>query len=151
MTVKVFFLKHSQSLRDVKGYMEERNIAYEIQNVEHNHITWNEFVKMVDLAEDGLESLLPNRTATKAWAILDKIDMDTITIKDFYKLAVQNPAIIRTPILMSHNNIMVGVQKEELSMFDNRKDKKSRFNQLLESVRLNEMYQLEEELGHLMV
>lgn len=151
MTVKVFNMGINKSVREIKEYLEENGVAYEMQNATNEKIQWDQFLQMVELAEDGIESLLPAMNNKKAAKLLNTIDLDMITVRQFYEFAVENPDVIKMPIVMDHKNIMVGLQIEEISVFQNRKDKRLRFNKLLEAVRMEEKYQLEEQLGYSLV
>lgn len=149
MTVKVFHTGVTpKPMKEIKAYMEENNIDFIIQDITTTPIKWSEFMSMIQLAEEGLDDLLPSKKSKNANKLLEAIDLESITLKQYHQHITENPILIRTPIIMDHKNMVIGSSKEEMTRFDNKKDKKARFSQLLESVRMMEAYELQVELGY---
>lgn len=146
MTVKVFYT-NNKKLKEIESYFQDNNIEYTMQNLNKEELTWDQFLSMIEMAEDGIESLMvkKGKNAKKA---AEALDLDSITLRQFHEMCVDNPLILRSLIVKSKNNMMVGFNQDELCLFDNRSAKKARFSALLETVRLKEKYELEEELGY---
>lgn len=151
MTVKIFKTDKTKTTQEIENYFIENDIAYTIRNLSEKKMEWSEFLSIIGLTEDGIESLIPKKMSKEAKHVMSTIDFDTITLKEFYNVAANEPSIIRTPLMMNKNNLMVGARHEDISIFDNRSSKNARFSMLLESVRMREQYELETELGYSLV
>lgn len=149
MTTKVFYstVKNSYVNRTEKRF-KDHNVEHIMHDISENTIPWKDFLTIIELADDGIESLITHKPKPELKEIISSIDFDAIKLNEFYNVVAEHPNILRNPIVLKGNCMMVGFNKDDLSQFDSKKDKKARFSELLESVRIRERYELEQELGY---
>lgn len=91
--------------------------------------------------------MLPIMARGETKELINSIDFDSITVKQFYELAMKHPKIIRSPIVLTEKFVLIGYSKDEMCLFDRKEDRKARFSKILEAVRMKERYELLDEVG----
>lgn len=145
MTVKLYVLPSSTSSRKVKAFLESKKIKFDVQNIFNDHLSKDQLFEILEHTENGVEDVLS--TISKDYKRLSEqgIDFDELTLTRLHELIVENPRLLKAPIVVAKGMTLVGYSEEIVSMLDNRETKKEAYLKVLDMVRLRE----DKEIGKL--
>jgi len=111
----VIYTSHGcASCRKVKNWLKDRNISFIEKNI-FNTLLKNEEIKyLLSRTDNGTDDLISKRSKI----IRDNgIDLDNISIDELCKFVVENPSVLKRPIIISDKNMQVGYDEEEIDVF----------------------------------
>jgi len=106
------------SCRKAKAWLEEHHIDYIERNILSNPLTVDEIKSILRLTEEGTSEIIS--TNSKAFQELN-INIESLPLNDFYRLIMENPKMLRRPIIMDEKRLQVGYNDEEIRSFLPRK------------------------------
>ncbi|WP_220740366.1 transcriptional regulator Spx [Leuconostoc miyukkimchii] len=112
--VTLFSSPSCTSCRKAKLWLESHNISYTERDVNKVPLRAEEVKEILRLTEDGTEELISKRS--KVFSKLD-FDIDTISINNFIQLIVENPSLLKRPIIMDDRRMQVGYNDDEIRRF----------------------------------
>jgi regulatory protein spx len=116
--VTVYTTPSCTSCRKAKAWLEEHQIDYIERNIIANPLTLNEVKSILRLTEDGTDEIIS--TNSKRFQELN-VDIEALPLKEFYKLIMENPQMLRRPIIQDEKRLQVGYHEEEIRRFLPRK------------------------------
>lgn len=102
------------SCRKAKAWLEEQGLTYEERNLFATPLTFPELKSMLQLTEEGTSDIISVRS--KAFQEL-AVDLEDLSISEFYTLVQQNPGLLRRPLIMDQKRLVVGYDTEEIGGF----------------------------------
>ena len=112
--IKLYVSPSCTSCRKAKSWLEEQGLEYEEQNIFHEPLTKNEIKEILMLTDEGTEEIISYRS--QAFQALD-IEIDTLSMAELLDLFIEEPSLIRRPIIMDDRRLQVGFNDEEIRMF----------------------------------
>lgn len=116
--VTLFTTPSCTSCRKAKAWLEEHHIDYIERNILSNPITVDELKSILRLTEDGTSEIIS--TNSKSFQELN-INIESLSLNEFYKLIMENPQMLRRPIILDEKRLQVGYNVEEIRRFLPRK------------------------------
>ena len=116
--IKLYVSPSCTSCRKAKSWLEEQGLEYEEQNIFHEPLTKNEIKEILMLTDEGTEEIISYRS--QAFQALD-IEIDTLSMAELLDLFIEEPSLIRRPIIMDDRRLQIGSNEEEIRMFLPRK------------------------------
>ena len=116
--IKLYVSPSCTSCRKAKSWLEEQGLEYEEQNICHEPLTKNEIKEILMLTDEGTEEIISYRS--QAFQALD-IEIDTLSMAELLDLLIEEPSLIRRPIIMDDRRLQIGYNEEEIRMFLPRK------------------------------
>ena len=107
------------SCRKVKAWLKERDIPYIEKNIFSTLLNRKEVKYLLSRSENGTDDIISKRSKIIQE---NKIDLDSFSIDELVDFVVQNPSVLRRPIILSENNFQVGYDAEEIDAFTPRQD-----------------------------
>ena len=107
--IKVYGIKNCDTVKKALKYLSSNDVAYEFIDYRVNPISKNEFQNMIK--EVGLEVLINKRSTT--YRMLTDSEKDNIN----YELISKYPTLIKRPVLIKGDKIMVGYSEQKYSDF----------------------------------
>jgi regulatory protein spx len=102
------------SCRKARAWLEEHQIEYVERNILSEPLTAEEIKSILRLTEDGTEEIIS--TNSKTYQQLN-VDIDSLPLKELYELIIENPQMLRRPIIVDHKRLQVGYNDEEIRSF----------------------------------
>jgi regulatory protein spx len=102
------------SCRKARAWLEEHQIEYVERNIISEPFTAEEIKSILRLTEDGTEEIIS--TNSKTYQQLN-VDIDSLPLKELYELIIENPLMLRRPIIVDHKRLQVGYNDEEIRRF----------------------------------
>ncbi len=107
--LKFYQNSSSTATRQAKDFLEECELAYEVQKMDSEMFTKKEFFKILACL-DNVNTLLSARSGTYKTIVTDnKLDLDSLKLSELYELIKENPTILKTPITVDYENMRVVV------------------------------------------
>lgn len=112
--IKLYISPSCTSCRKAKAWLEEHELAFEEQNIYHEPLTKEEIKEILMLTDEGTEEIISYRS--EAYKNLE-VDFDELSMRELLDLFIQEPSLIRRPIIMDDRRLQIGFNDEEIRMF----------------------------------
>lgn len=106
------------SCRKAKAWLEEHHIDYIERNIVSERLTIDEIKSILRLTEEGTDEIIS--TKSKAFQDLN-VNIDSLPLNELYKLIMNNPKMLRRPIIQDEKRLQVGYNEDEIRSFIPRK------------------------------
>jgi regulatory protein spx len=116
--ITVYTSPSCTSCRKAKAWLEEHQIDYIERNIIANPLTLEEIKSILRLTEEGTDEIIS--TNSKRFQELN-VDIEALPLKEFYKLIMENPQMLRRPIIQDEKRLQIGYHDEEIRRFLPRK------------------------------
>lgn len=111
--ITVYYRKTCSSSKRVLEWMNEHHIDYQIHRVEQ--ISREELLYSLSLSENGLDDLVKLQGSA---ATLKKIrKLYSVKLNEALDYLKQHPEVLRTPIILTKNKLLVGYHEAEIRQF----------------------------------
>ncbi|MDX1812834.1 MAG: ArsC family reductase [Gammaproteobacteria bacterium] len=105
----VYGIKNCDTMKKARRWLDEHNVAYEFHDYKKEGI--DEKTLTAWCKKLGWETLLNRRGTT--WRKLPDKTKDNINEKSAIKLMLEQPSIIKRPVLKQGSNYLVGFDEQE--------------------------------------
>lgn len=102
------------SCRKAKAWLEENHIDYIERNILTEPLTENEIKSILLMTEEGTDEIIS--TNSKTFQELN-INIESLSLLEFYKLIINNPKMLRRPIIQDEKRLQIGYNEEEIRSF----------------------------------
>ncbi len=102
------------SCRKARAWLEENNLAFIEKNIFHEPLTKREIKKILSLTESGTKEIISYRS--QAYQDLD-VELDTLSMTELLALFMEQPSLIRRPILLDERRLQIGYNEEDIRCF----------------------------------
>ena len=112
--VVLFTSPSCTSCRKAKAWLQENDISYTERNVFSEPLTLDEVKSILRMTEYGTEEIISTRY--KTFQKLN-VDIDSLPMNELYTLIMENPGLLRRPIIMDEKRLQVGYNEDEIRRF----------------------------------
>lgn len=108
----------NKSVQKIETWLKQRQIPYQV--LYSQDLTPETLTHMLKLSNSGFESLIVSRVrGKKIWQStgLSNLDFENLTINQMITFLLEEPKLLRTPILFDEYCMLAGYNKEELRLF----------------------------------
>ncbi|MDP4083253.1 MAG: transcriptional regulator SpxA [Bacillota bacterium] len=116
--VNLYTTPSCTSCRKAKAWLEENNIDFIERHIISDPLTENEIKSILLMTEEGTDEIIS--TNSKAYQEL-KVNIESLSLHELYKIIINNPKILRRPIIHDEKRLLVGFNEEEIRSFLPRK------------------------------
>jgi len=116
--VTVFTTPSCGSCRKAKAWLLEHQIDYIERNIIASPLTIDEIKSILRLTEEGTDEIIS--TTSKAFQEMN-VDIESLPLNALYKLIIDNPKMLRRPIILDEKRLQVGYNEDEISRFLSRR------------------------------
>ena len=106
--IRLFGIPNCDSIKKSKKWLKENNIEFEFHDYKKQGVPEKELRSWIK--QVGWEVLLNKRGTT--WRKLDDDTKNSVNEKEAIQIMMDNPSIIKRPVLNSNNVITVGFKPE---------------------------------------
>lgn len=142
--ITLYILNHSTSSRSAKAYLTERGLSFEIRNVSQEFLTYEELTHILYLTEEGTEEIITKQAKAYGNLIAEGVDFDELTLKELYTLLHRNRSLLRSPIAVTKDKLVIGFNEENFGVFQPRPLRLKEVGDMLSHLRKTEDTQLGE-------
>jgi regulatory protein spx len=126
--VTLYLTPSCTSCRKARAWLEEHGIEYTERNILTEPLTADEIKSILRLTEDGTEEIISKNSNTYKEL---NVDIDSLPLKQLYQLIMENPKMLRRPIMLDEKRIQVGYNDEEIRSFLPRKLRTFSYQELM--------------------
>jgi regulatory protein spx len=112
--ITIYTTPSCSSCRKAKKWLDEHKINYEEKNLFNQRITTEDIDRMLENAENGFEDIISTRSKIFKEQSLDVEDMRISELKQFI---LDNPSVLKRPIMIDGEKMQVGYNDEEIRVF----------------------------------
>ena len=112
--IKLYVSPSCTSCRKAKSWLEEQNLEYVEKNIYHEPLTKDEIKEILMLTDEGTEEIISYRS--QAYKSLEE-DINKLSMSELLDLLIEEPSLIRRPIIMDDRRLQIGYNEEEIRMF----------------------------------
>lgn len=94
--------------------MKEHNIPFKEKNIFTEHITIKDLHKILKNTENGYDDIISTRSKIFTE---NNFDLDNMKTSELEQLIIENPSILRRPIIIDDNKIQVGYNDDDIRVF----------------------------------
>ena len=102
------------SCRKVKAYMKQNNLRYIEKNIFNTLLNREEIKYLISRTENGTDDIISKRSKIIQE---NKVDIDSMSINELCDFIVDNPSVLKRPIIIDDRNMQVGYDEEEIELF----------------------------------
>lgn len=102
------------SCRKVRNWLKEHNLKYVEKNIFNTLLNIKEIKYLLARTDNGTDDLISKRSKIIKE---NKIDIDSMTIDQLANFVVNNPSILKRPIIIDDHNMQFGFDQEEIDAF----------------------------------
>lgn len=102
------------SCRKVKNYLKENELKYVEKNIFKTLLNEKEIKYLISRTENGTEDLISKRSKLVQE---NCCDIDSMSINELCKFIVNNPSVLKRPIIIDDKNLQIGFDEEEIEVF----------------------------------
>jgi Spx/MgsR family transcriptional regulator len=112
--LKFYTYPSCTSCRKTKKWLVENQILFEERHLFRQTPTVEELTFLLSLTTEGLDEILATRS--QSFKELN-LEIDDLPLSKVVELIVENPKLLRRPILTDGKQLVVGYQPEQLGTF----------------------------------
>lgn len=112
--IRLYISPSCTSCRKAKAWLEEHGLEYEEKNIYHEPLTKNEIKEILMLTDEGTEEIISYRS--DAYQRLET-NLEDLSMNELLDLFIEEPSLIRRPIIMDDRRLQIGFNDEEIRMF----------------------------------
>lgn len=102
------------SCRKVKHYFKDNNLQYKEKNIFNTLLNKEEIKYLISRTENGTDDIISKRSKIIQE---NKIDIDSMSINELCEFIVNNPSVLKRPIIIDDRNFQIGYDEEEIELF----------------------------------
>lgn len=112
--VKIYTSPSCSSCRKVREWFQKQNIPFEEKSIFAASLNEKDILEILTKSENGTEDIISYRSK-----ILKEnhISLEDMTTKEIVKFILQNPSVLKRPIMVDDRRIQVGYNEEEIRTF----------------------------------
>lgn len=103
------------SCRKVKTYLKDNNLEFIEKNIFNTLLNKEEIKYLISRTYNGTDDIISKRSKIIQE---NKVDIESMTINQLCDYIVDNPSILKRPIIIDEKDIQVGYDEEEIELFN---------------------------------
>ncbi len=104
------------SCRKAKNYLKENHLPFIEKNIFNVMLDGSEIRYLLKRSDNGTEDIISKRSKIIQES---KIDFDSMSLDELVNFIVNNPSVLKRPIILDDKNMQVGYDAEEIDAFRN--------------------------------
>lgn len=112
--IHIYTTPSCSSCRKAKKWFEEHHIEYKEKNIFNIQLSREDILMMLKNTENGFEDIISTRS--KIFQDMN-IDIEEMSMNDLVEFIIENPSVLRRPIIIENNKMQVGYNEDEIRTF----------------------------------
>lgn len=112
--ITIYTTPSCSSCRKAKKWLDDHKINYEEKNLFNSRITEEDIDRMLEHSENGFDDIISTRS--KVFKEND-LDIDDMRISELKQFILDNPSVLKRPIMIDGGKLQVGYNDEEIRVF----------------------------------
>lgn len=114
MMIQIYTTPSCASCRKAKKWFDQYKIPYSEKNIFSIKLSKEDIFKMLANSENGFDDII----STRSKVFKEKqLEPDTMTIQELVDFIIENPSVLKRPIIINENELQVGYNNEDITIF----------------------------------
>ena len=102
------------SCRKVKNYLKDNKLRFLEKNIFSTHLNKEEIKYLISRTDNGTDDIISKRSKIIQE---NQVDIDSMSLNELCNFIVDNPSILKRPIIIDDKNLQIGYDEEEIELF----------------------------------
>lgn len=112
--ITIYTTPSCSSCRKAKKWFNDHRIDFREKNIFNIKLTREDIFAMLKNTENGFEDII----STRSKIFQEKnLDTDDMTMRELTEFIIENPSVLRRPIIIDDNRMQVGYNEDEIRTF----------------------------------
>ncbi len=112
--IQMYTTPSCSSCRKAKKWFDEHRINYREKNIFNVKLTKDDIMLMLKNTEGGFEDII----STRSKVFQDQnMDLEELSLSELTDFIIENPSVLRRPIIVEDNKMQVGYNEDEIRTF----------------------------------
>ena len=112
--IQMYTTPSCSSCRKAKKWFEEHRTEYREKNIFNIKLTREDIMAMLKNTENGFEDII----STRSKVFQDhNLNIEDMSMKELVQFIIDNPSVLRRPIIIEDNKMQVGYNEDEIRTF----------------------------------
>jgi regulatory protein spx len=112
--IQIYTTPSCSSCRKAKKWFDDHRIEYREKNIFNIKLTRDDIVLMLKNTESGFDDII----STRSKVFQDKnLNIDEMSMRDLTNFIIENPSVLRRPIIIEDAKMQVGYNEDEIRTF----------------------------------
>ncbi|MFP4078789.1 MAG: Spx/MgsR family RNA polymerase-binding regulatory protein [Candidatus Izemoplasmataceae bacterium] len=112
--IQMYTTPSCSSCRKAKKWFKEHRIEFREKNIFNVKLTRDDIMNMLKNTEGGFEDII----STRSKVFQDNnLDLEEMTLNELTNFIIENPSVLRRPIILEDNKMQVGYNEDEIRTF----------------------------------
>jgi regulatory protein spx len=112
--IQIYTTPSCASCRKAKKWFDQYKIPYSEKNIFSIKLSKEDIFKMLANSENGSDDII----STRSKVFKEKqLEPDNMTIQELVDFIIENPSVLKRPIIINENELQVGYNNEDITIF----------------------------------
>ena len=112
--IQIYTTPSCASCRKAKKWFDQYKIPYSEKNIFSIKLSKDDIFRMLANSENGFDDIISTRSKVFKEK---KLDPDSMNTKSLVEFIIENPSVLKRPIIINENELQVGYNYEDISIF----------------------------------
>ena len=112
--IQIYTTPSCASCRKAKKWFDQYNIPYSEKNIFSIKLSKEDIFRMLANSENGFDDIISTRSKVFKEK---KLDPDSMNTKSLGEFIIENPSVLKRPIIINENELQVGYNNEDITIF----------------------------------
>lgn len=112
--IQIYTTPSCASCRKAKKWFDQYNIPYSEKNIFSIKLSREDIYKMLANSENGFDDIISTRSKVFKEK---KLNPDAMTSQELIEFIIENPSVLKRPIIINENELQVGYNNEDITIF----------------------------------
>ena len=114
MMIQIYTTPSCASCRKAKKWFDQYKIPYSEKNIFSIKLSKEDIFKMLSNSENGFDDII----STRSKVFKEKqLEPDSMTTQELVDFIIENPSVLKRPIIINENELQVGYNNEDITIF----------------------------------
>lgn len=112
--ITIYTISSCTSCKKAKTWLNDHKLPYREQNIGKEPLTKAEILDILSKTESGVESII---SAKNRYVKALNFDVEDLSLNQVIDLILDNPRILKSPILVEGRRLQVGYKEDDIRIF----------------------------------
>ena len=112
--IQIYTTPSCASCRKAKKWFDQYKIPYSEKNIFSIKLSKDDIFRMLANSENGFDDIISTRSKVFKEK---KLDPDSMNTKSLVEFIIENPSVLKRPIIINETELQVGYNNEDITIF----------------------------------
>lgn len=112
--IQIYTTPSCASCRKAKKWFDQYNIPYSEKNIFSIKLSKDDIYRMLANSENGFDDIISTRSKVFKEK---KLDPDSMSVGELIEFIIENPSVLKRPIIINETELQVGYNNEDITIF----------------------------------